>query len=211
MDRVDEYMPQFLKPSRSTVTSRYSRGEAQKLFWRLGDEERLELTFRLLALWCADAPVRRPAVAEAFREALDSEPFLPSGRRGSYLTEAVIRQDKHFPVVLEDLLFEWGRELMNVGEKRRLAAMKFPLTVFRGGVGDLNSVADGMSWTLDLKVATFFATEWPKRSGDQGPPIVVSTVVDRDDVVAFLNERNEQTILIPYPDDICAEFQLVEI
>ena len=113
--------------------------------------------------------------------------------------------------MLEELLVEWGRELMNPREKRTLAAMRFPKTVFRGGIGEAIDVADGMSWTLDLKIAKFYATVWPERSGDQRPPIVVSAVVHRWDVVAFLNDRRESELLIPCPYDSCEEFQLVEI
>jgi hypothetical protein len=211
MDWLDEHMPTFLRNKASTVGPDYSKKAGQKIFWRLDDERRLLLTSRLIDLWLSNTPLNRPAIASAFREAWDSEPCLGGVRWGSYLTESLRRSGFDVYSVLEDLLVDCGREFMNSKERRSLAAMRFPRPIFRGGVGEHAQVANGKSWTLDLEVAKFYATSWPKRSGDLRPPVVFSTVIDRSDVVALLNGRDEGEVLIPRPYDIAADLQMVAL
>jgi len=76
--------------------------------------------------------------------------------------------------------------------------MEFPLTVYRGGTGSIDEVAEGISWTLDLEIAKFYALDWPKRWGIEREPMIVSMQVECNDVAAFLVGRKESELLVPY-------------
>ena len=50
---------------------------------------------------------------------------------------------------------------------------------------------------MDLEIAKFYASAWPKRWAIEGEPIIVSMQVECDDVVAFLDGRKEAELLVP--------------
>lgn len=99
---------------------------------------------------------------------------------------------------MDELAEEWGPSLMTDEEEEKLEAMEFPLTVYRGGTGSIHEVAQGISWTLDLEIAKFYALDWPKRWGIEPEPMIVSMQVECDDVFAFLDGRKESELLVPY-------------
>ena len=103
---------------------------------------------------------------------------------------------------LEEFIEEWGAHLMSATEEREFNAMNFPLTVYRGGTGVIDKVASGVSWTLKREVASFYAHEWPRRWGITAEPVILSGKVDESEAFAFLNDRSEAEILIPYPSDL---------
>ena len=86
---------------------------------------------------------------------------------------------------------------MTADENDQLIAMEFPLTVYRGGVGDFEELADGVSWTLNFEIASFYANTWPKTWGNKGQPLILTMTVESEDVAAFLNGRQEEELLIP--------------
>ncbi|KPF64287.1 hypothetical protein IP79_05830 [Porphyrobacter sp. AAP60] len=99
---------------------------------------------------------------------------------------------------MDEFAEAWGPTLMTSEEEKKFEAMEFPLTVYRGGTGSIDEVAQGVSWTLDLEIAKFYALDWPKRWGIEREPMIVSMQVEWDDVFAFLNGRKESELLVPF-------------
>lgn len=82
--------------------------------------------------------------------------------------------------------WECGDEMLFSDDPKGWATLPDPLTVYRAGIDD-----GGWSWTLDPKVAVFFA----KRFGTQH---VMSTGrVPKNCVFGYLTRRSESEVLIP--------------
>lgn len=97
-----------------------------------------------------------------------------------------------------------GREAaMSDEERATLAALPDPVKVYRG-VAHAERV-DGLSWTLDRERALMFAHRAASpeyaafRAGvphsDDCQPLLATGEVARDDVLAYLDERQEQEIV----------------
>lgn len=82
---------------------------------------------------------------------------------------------------------QWVRE-----EREILKTLPDRLTVYRGVRSLKASAATGLSWTLDLSVAEWFAV----RFGEQG--VVYTAQVQKEDVLAYF-EREDEIILSPKP------------
>lgn len=211
MQQEPSLPPIFLLGQKKTGFQSFHRCEGQAYFLRLGDEERLSLTFELIDAWERSVHLQKAAAAAAFRQAWDSEPCIGGRRLGSYLTECFRRSGCDVYEALQSFLDGWGYHLMDPCEKRALTRMTFPRTVYRGGAGDKVNVEHGFSWTLDLGVANFYATSWPSRFGDLRPPVVLSAVVDKNDVCALLLGRKEQEVLLPHLHDYDIPIQVVTV
>ncbi|WP_234000697.1 MULTISPECIES: hypothetical protein [unclassified Erythrobacter] len=178
------------------------RENGASIFLRLGDGARIELVAKILDAWLDEENLNRGMAAGALRHAWDSEPYTGGVRVGSYVTSAVARLRDGDVFSMDEFIEEWGESLMSEAEERELKAMDFPLTVYRGGTGTVEEVTTGISWTLKPEIASFYANEWPQRWGDAREPVIVSAKVDEGEVFAFLNDRGEAEMLIPYPDQI---------
>jgi len=90
-----------------------------------------------------------------------------------------------------------GRQrLMSQTERNTLRCLAETVTVFRGYSHP--DAADGMSWTVDEDRARWFATRFePEQAW------VASAQVSRDAVIAYLDRRGEQEILLN-PEDLTA-------
>lgn len=126
------------------------------------------------------------------------EPYLNGKRIGNYLTALTYEQDTtvDFDHIVQ-LAWQWGHFLMNPVERRALKALRFPITVYRGGVGTVERLASGISWTSDEAQARWFADEWPRRWGILGNSVVVSRQIEFDDVAAYFIDRQESEFLLP--------------
>ena len=178
------------------------REKGASIFLRLGDGARIDLVAKILDAWLDEEELNRGMAAGALRHAWDSEPYTGGVRVGSYVTSAVARLRDGDTFSMDEFIEEWGESLMSEAEERELKAMNFPLTVYRGATGTVEEVAAGISWTLKPEVASFYANEWPRRWGSTREPVILSAIVEEDEVFAFLNDRSEAEILIPYPDQI---------
>ncbi|WP_241657421.1 hypothetical protein [Aurantiacibacter suaedae] len=178
------------------------REKGVAIFLRLGEGERVDLITKILDTWLDEGDLNRAMVSGALRHAWDSEPYVGGIRVGSYVTSAVARLRDADMFSMDEFIEEWGESLMLETEERELKSMEFPLTVYRGGRGAVEEVATGISWTLKPEVASFYANEWPQRWGDTREPVIVSAKVGEGEVLAFLNDRSEAEILIPYSDQI---------
>jgi hypothetical protein len=68
-----------------------------------------------------------------------------------------------------------------------------PVTVYRGTSGIGAKLApDGVSWTLDKRIAAWFACTYRPR----GEPLVLRRVAPLRDVLMYDNDRNEQELVI---------------
>lgn len=172
------------------------RQEGAAIFLRLNDRERLDLIASMIEAWACYLPLNRPMISGALRHAWDSEPYINGGRLGSYVS-AVAHCPGGEEWTMQDFVEDWGPDLMTADEHDQLNAMEFPLTVYRGGAGDFDELADGVSWTLNFEIASFYATTWPKSWGNLGQPLILSMTIESEDVAAFLNDRKEEELLIP--------------
>lgn len=66
------------------------------------------------------------------------------------------------------------------------------ITVYRGVDGDFERTATGPSWTLDLRVAKFFAYRFNQDGG------VYSYTCDKDEALAFITGRDEAEIILDF-------------
>ncbi|MCM2371092.1 hypothetical protein [Aporhodopirellula aestuarii] len=81
-----------------------------------------------------------------------------------------------------------GREhMMNTDERSFLAKLPSVIPVYRGHTHRKNQ---GLSWTLDRNIAEWFA----RRFG--GDPVLLIGNVNKEDVIAYFAERNEQEIVV---------------
>ncbi|WP_245858223.1 hypothetical protein [Sphingomonas guangdongensis] len=175
-------------------------------FNRISDRDRVHLVHELMQAWHAGTALDREVVAGAFRQAWDSEPYLYGFRAGNYFTAAA---RYGADVSTSRLLEAWASAMMMPDEKAEMAALEFPCTAYRGGTGEPAGVASGTSWTLNPDTARFFANDWPRRWGSTARPVVLSLTVDRSDVLAFFDDRNERELLLS-GDVPRAGFEIVE-
>ncbi|WP_374525601.1 hypothetical protein [Sphingopyxis sp.] len=164
------------------------------IFQRVDDGARFSLTSDLIRAWRFELPLNRAMASGALRQAWESEPYLGGMRRGSFVSKFMHGEGDDMDEFAED----WGPSLMTPEEEEKFEAMEFPLTAYRGGTGSIDEVAQGISWTLDLEIAKFYALDWPKRWGIEREPMIVSMQVECEDVAAFLVGRKESELLVPY-------------
>lgn len=91
-----------------------------------------------------------------------------------------------------------GREhLMDEDEREAFESLPDTLTIHRGYKQDDRKM--GMSWTLEVKMAEWFAARLAHH--DEDDPRVVSGTIDKAKAIAYFTGRNEQEI-VAFPDDI---------
>lgn len=196
---ISEQWKDFERPSR-----RGAKGwgkdfaDGVSIFLRLNDGARCSLTSDLIRAWQFDLRLNRAMVSGALRQAWESEPYLGGIRCGSFVSKVLHDRGDDFFWNMDEFVEDWGLCLMTAEEEEKLEAMEFPLTVYRGGTGSIDEVAQGISWTLDLEIAKFYALDWPKRWGIERDPVIVSMQVECGDVFAFLDGRKESELLVPY-------------
>ncbi|MEF9924677.1 MAG: hypothetical protein RR854_08915 [Muribaculaceae bacterium] len=89
---------------------------------------------------------------------------------------------------------------MTVEEREHFNSLPQKLTVYRGmSLKEYESGYYGISWTLSRDVADKFSKSI--RSGNNNG-VVVEAVADKDNCIAFFNERKEEEIIVI---DICRE------
>lgn len=199
MSMISEQWADFERPAR-----RGARGwnkdfaDGVSIFLRLNDGARSSLTSDLIRAWQFNLPLNRAMASGALRQAWESEPDLGGIRCGSFVSKVAHGQRDEIYWTLDEFAEEWGPRLMTAEEEEKFEAMEFPLTVYRGGTGSIDEVAQGISWTLDLEIAKFYALDWPKRWGIERDPVIVSLQLECGDVFAFLDGRKESELLVPY-------------
>ncbi len=165
-------------------------------FLRRDDEARIALIIDLLMRSENTEPLSTAATAGAFRSAWDGEPYLRGIRLGSYVSAVGLFKAGQFLGSVDELIGEWVEDMMTIEERRRLSDLAFPLTVYRGGVGDPRWISEGICWTTDIAVADFYARKWPARWGIEGVPHILSAQVDQSDVSALFDDRQESEVVI---------------
>lgn len=65
--------------------------------------------------------------------------------------------------------------------------------IYRGSVLELGAPEQALSWTVDKKVAAYFAHRWSKSKG--GTPVIWSGRIAPENVVAYISLRNEAEII----------------
>lgn len=168
------------------------------IFLRVDDGARISLTSDLIRAWQFELPLNRAMASGALRQAWESEPYLGVMRRGSFVSMFMRGEGNDLHITMDEFAKDWGPRLMTPEEEEKFKAMEFPLTAYRGGTGSIDEVAQGISWTLDLEIAKFYALDWPERWGIEREPMIVSMQVEREDVAAFLVGRKESELLVPY-------------
>ena len=83
------------------------------------------------------------------------------------------------------------------GDTARAAYDALPahVTIYRGTT-EAEGGEYGVCWTLDRERAEWFAKEHGRFRNFRSPPVVLSAVVQREDICGLLFERQEQEVLI---------------
>lgn len=92
--------------------------------------------------------------------------------------------------------------LMDDKERNRLSSLPNGVSVCRG----VRS-ADykyGMSWTLNYNKAKWFAERF-----DAKTPIIYKTIIQKEDILAYINERNEQEVILD--PDVLKRYEIEEV
>lgn len=208
-----EHLPKFFRKAKNGARGFASdQRDGIAIFIRLNDGGRLDLVTALIDAWDNDESWNTAIYGGALRQAWESEPYINGRRMGSYISAvAAARASQGVMWSMAEFVEEWGPAMMTSAEMRQLQAMDFPLTVYRGGTGTFEEVAQGVSWTLKPEVAAFYASTWPKRWGDEREPLILSMEVEEDDVHAYLDGRDEAELLIPYSTDLMDSMHVVDI
>jgi hypothetical protein len=82
--------------------------------------------------------------------------------------------------------------LMNKQERKAFKNLPDKLTIYRGYVPNKNK--NGLSYTLDETTANWFSNRYNKSNTKDGK--VLKRIVNKSDVLAYFNGRNEEEILI---------------
>lgn len=87
--------------------------------------------------------------------------------------------------------------LMSQQEREQLAGMDETITICRGmTIEEYLSGNFGLSWSLNQKIADYFATEyWRYRHHRDSPKMVHSLTIPKSSAIAFFNERKEEEII----------------
>ena len=199
MFKISEQWKDFERPARRGAKGwNKDFADGISIFLRHDDGARCSLTSDLIQAWQFELPLNRAMVSGALRQAWESEPYLGGRRCGSFVSKAAHDEGDDIYWTMDEFAEDWGPSLMTSEEQEKFEAMEYPLTVYRGGTGSIDEVAEGISWTLDLEIAKFYALDWPKRWGIEREPIIVSMQVECDDVFAFLDGRKESEMLVPH-------------
>lgn len=84
-------------------------------------------------------------------------------------------------------------DVMNADDLAVFHAFRYPLRLYRGcGADEHENGVYGLSWTTDPAVAEFFAWRFDPDATDR---VVVTTQVERFDVHAYINTRNEREVI----------------
>ena len=84
-------------------------------------------------------------------------------------------------------------DVMNADDLAVFRSFRFPLRLYRGcGVDEHERGVYGLSWTTDPAVAEFFAWRFDPNDTDR---VVVTTQVERFDVHAYFNTRQEREVI----------------
>ena len=100
-----------------------------------------------------------------------------------------------------DQILSWFRRaspetLMDQQERSTLADLPDRVTAYRGVPASDNEPDDGLSWTLDSGVAQNFADRVVENGIEGQPGKVVSQLIAKQAIIAFLDERQEKQLII---------------
>jgi len=96
---------------------------------------------------------------------------------------------------LEDEPFR--EQLMSLDEKKYFDKLPSKFIIYRGMTVEEEEYGEyGISWTLDKKIAEFFAQDY-RRNIDTNhlPKTVVSMMVSKSDIIAYFNDRDEKEVI----------------
>lgn len=73
--------------------------------------------------------------------------------------------------------------------------MEIKSRIYRGvsNVSD-EKILKGLSWTLNLKTAQWFANRWNRAGGDKG--YIQTSTVNKQDILAYFGSRGEETVVV---------------
>ena len=163
------------------------------IFGRTTPQQRLAFLHELLA--DDDRRLNQGVVGGFLRAAWDEEPYLDGVRLGNYFTALAAQGDLDMDLFPDELVAR-VHLMMRPDERIHHSALTFPRRVYRGGLGTIERLSRGISWTTDYNVALFFAKDWTKRSyGQTG--YVVSVDARDGDISACFDERSEAEVVCP--------------
>ena len=128
--------------------------------------------------------------------------FLPSHLYLKYLSEVYTVSDNlyKFKDQVKELFNSTLPErelLMTKKELKYLKSLPDNITICRAMTVEESISKDyGVSWTLNKKVAEFFRNKYERNFDTNGKPkIIIELEINKNDVIAFFNERKEKEII----------------
>ena len=170
-------------PHLHTSTANRAYLAKQKILQRALDEEDWQTV-----IWIHERPHRLWALGQ-IEYRLDDDDYWPLLRDVWVDSENIWQNLEEW----QDRLNEdrWGSHLMMDDEERAVYdALPEQVTVYRGAINGLNERS--LSWTLDKERAEWFANRFDRDGG----PIVLTGVVAKDEIRAYIASRGEQEILV---------------
>ena len=159
--------------------------QMEKLFTESRGKKDYERLFTFV-----DKKILIPTFIELYNE-------IPDGQKYNVFNDLYMRSEFGFGMFPEEILDdvftkrklskEW-KERMKEFKKKAKINTDGTITVFRGEGS--KSTKNGMSWTLDRKVANFFANRFESKGK------VVSKKIKPEQVLDYLPDRNESEVLI---------------
>jgi len=145
------------------------------------------------ALLCVDSGRRTELCIQLWN-------LIPDEDKPDVLADAISGGDFPFGCrtklisILSELL-EDGRRVFD-GEAARKGFNDLPerVQIYRGTT-EAEGTDYGVCWTLSLEKAEWFATKHGRFRNTGSAPVILSAIVDRDDICGLLLERNESEVL----------------
>ena len=106
--------------------------------------------------------------------------------------------DQKLNILISFLAKEPNSEMvMNSSEREKLALLPEKIKIYRGmTVSEFKSGIFGISWTLDPKVAHFFAFKYRRNFATNGEEKMIhEMIISKKNVFAYLASRNEEEII----------------
>lgn len=87
--------------------------------------------------------------------------------------------------------------LMTPEENNKLKSLPAEITIYRAmTISEFDSKDFGISWTLDFKVADFFAYIYLRNYNHLETKIIVSRSIKKNEILAYFSERKESEVIV---------------
>ena len=143
-----------------------------------------------LWIWLHERPYRLDAFITVCKD-MNSKDYWPL-LKDTWVDAEFPGVNKEIWVQLFTRKYSDRRKIMTGKERRVFNNLpKNDINIYRGYYGDEHQ--DGISWTLSYDKASWFAKRF---AGESNKPLVAEAVCDKEDILAYFDNRKEEEIII---------------